>query len=340
MVKLHAMDATEPQVIPVPPNLIRALMLGFDHISNHIGLILFPVLLDLFLWLGPHLRIKPLVQSFINLTVVPEFVAPDAAQAMRLGQELWLTVGERFNLFGVVRTFPVGVFSLMVSSAPLQTPGGDAPVWDLDSFFFAVLWWLFLSGVGTCLGTLYFLMVSQAVCMPHLNWNELLRRWPWAWLQVLLLTFAWLALVLGLSLPFSCMLTLLLLVGINLGQVTLLLFSGLFVWLMLPLIFTPHGIFMGGKNVWMALKDSIRVTRFTLPTTILLFLSVAVLNEGLNLLWRTPPEQSWLTLVGVAGHGFVATSLLAATFVYYQDAERWVRRLLQQSKLSSLKHAA
>jgi len=75
---------------------------------------------------------------------------------------------------------------------------------------------------------------------------------------------------------------------------------------------------------------SIQVTNATLPTTALFFLSVFILSQGLNLLWRIPPTDSWLALVGIAGHAFVVTGLLAASFVYFRDADCWVTSLRKQ----------
>jgi hypothetical protein len=67
----------------------------------------------------------------------------------------------------------------------------------------------------------------------------------------------------------------------------------------------------------------------------LFFLGVLLISEGLDVLWSTPEENSWLTLIGVAGHALVTTSLLAASFVYYRDAGRWVNWMLKQAQLSS-----
>jgi hypothetical protein len=72
----------------------------------------------------------------------------------------------------------------------------------------------------------------------------------------------------------------------------------------------------------------------TLPTTSLLLLVILVISEGLDVLWGVPLSTSWLTLVGIAGHAFISSSLLAATFIYYRDADLWVQQVLQQAKLS------
>ena len=41
-----------------------------------------------------------------------------------------------------------------------------------------------------------------------------------------------------------------------------------------------------------------------------------------------------MSLVGIAGHAFVTTGLLAASFVYYRDAMRWVQEFLQRKLVS------
>jgi hypothetical protein len=61
-----------------------------------------------------------------------------------------------------------------------------------------------------------------------------------------------------------------------------------------------------------------------LPISGFLVLILIIISEGLKLLWRVPPENSWFTLVGIVGHSFVVTSLIAASFVYYHKADQWV----------------
>jgi hypothetical protein len=70
----------------------------------------------------------------------------------------------------------------------------------------------------------------------------------------------------------------------------------------------------------------------TLPTTSLFVLAVLVTSEGLDYLWRVPPETSWLTLVGVSGHAFITSALLAASFFYYRDADLWTQETLRMIK--------
>jgi hypothetical protein len=73
----------------------------------------------------------------------------------------------------------------------------------------------------------------------------------------------------------------------------------------------------------------------TLPKTALFFLIILLVSEVLDILWSTPKDDSWLILVGIAGHALVTTGMLAASFVYYRDADRWVDWVQRQAVLTS-----
>jgi hypothetical protein len=134
-------------------------------------------------------------------------------------------------------------------------------------------------------------------------------------------------------LPLSCLLSVLLMLGIGVGQFPLLIalfFGALVIWLLIPLFFSPHGIFASRKSMWESIVKGIRLSRMTFSTTGLLVLIVILLSAGLDILWNIPSETSWLLLVGIAGHAFVTAGLLAATFIYYRDADRWLEELFVQ----------
>jgi hypothetical protein len=330
------MDTTDAKVLPAPPSLMKALTAGFDVISNHISLISFSVALDIFLWLGPHFRLTQLIQSiFTQSTALPELNTPEMSEMMRASKEMWLLMAERFNLFTFLRAYPVGVPSLMVSRSPMDIPGGSPLFWEATSFGIVIGLFVLLSLIGLAIGTYYFDVVSDAVVEGNVRWMKSFREWPWTLSQVLLLTLLFIGILLLVSIPFSCLLSLFLVAGFGLSQISILIFGGLLAWLLMPLFFSPHGIFVKRMNMWHSVKKSVRLIRVTLPTTGLFFLVLLLLSEGLDLLWSVPPETSWLTLVGVAGHAFVTSGLLAASFVYYRDADRWLEKIIQQTKLSS-----
>ena len=40
-------------------------------------------------------------------------------------------------------------------------------------------------------------------------------------------------------------------------------------------------------------------------------------------MWLIPASDSWVLLIGIVGHAFVATGLYASTFHFYKDRMRW-----------------
>ena len=115
--------------------MISAFVNGFNVVASHIYLILFPIFLDLLLWFGPHLRIQNLLQPAINemVTNVNSMGSPDMVQMAATVKALSQVTIERFNLLSLLHTFPIGIPSLLVSVAPLKTPFGNAPLFELSS---------------------------------------------------------------------------------------------------------------------------------------------------------------------------------------------------------------
>ncbi len=139
--------------------------------------------------------------------------------------------------------------------------------------------------------------------------------------------------------PLSCVLSILLLLGIGSTQFPLLIalfLGGILVWLMIPLFFSPHGIFAKHRPMWISLIQAVRLSRITFSTTGLLILVIVLLSEGLDVLWNVPAENSWLMLVGIAGHAFITTGLLSATYIYYRDADLWLEQSIQQKRPTRL----
>ena len=327
---------TKSQEFPAQPRLIPAMVAGFDAIANHILLISFPILLDLLIWLAPHLRLKNLIENF--LTGLPLLVGEEATEfstMVETGKEVWLQLAEQINLMVALRSYPVGIPSLMSATLPIETPLGLPKMLDLPSFGFAFIVFLAFIVIGLVIGSFFYLLVSQTALLGEIRLSVVFSEWPRTSVQVFLLAIIWVGLFFVVSIPASCLVSVTTLIGFSLGQLTILLYGGFLIWLIFPLLFSAHGIFVDRINVLASIRAGVRMTNATLSTTVLFVVSAFVLTQGLNLLWAIPPADSWLTLVGIAGHAFVVTGLLAASFVYYQDAHRWINRVDQQIQLSA-----
>jgi hypothetical protein len=157
---------TESRKLPPPPGLIASMVRGFDSIANHILVILPPLLLDLFLWLGPHLRLKTFFQPFIDQLPVMAKAFPSNFPDLAMVQQTWMSFMNQFNLFILLRTFPVGVTSLLSLQMPGQTPLGTPQSIDAGSFFGIIGWALLLALLGWVVGALYYFWISSVTFKP------------------------------------------------------------------------------------------------------------------------------------------------------------------------------
>ncbi len=316
------------------PRVIPSIVAGFDTITNHIYLILFPVAFDLLLWLGPHLRVKPIVESFLNnLESLPELDSPQFGEMLTQSLDAWNLIGERLNVMVALRSFPVGVPALFTSTLPIEAPFIKPAILDISNLVILLGLMLLLMFVGVLFGSLYFLLVSNAALEKKVELRYLFLEIPLLGIQSIAVSFVWIFIAIVVSIPVLCISSITLLLGPALGQIALLLYIGVLVWIFFPLIFSTHGIYVFRQKVWPSIRDGARLTNLTLPTTGTFILLALLISEAMNIIWRIPPENSPLALIGVLGHGFVVTGLLSASFIYYRQAKIWIDEVMSDNKL-------
>lgn len=365
---------TDPSSTPKirPPQLISSLTGGFNAVANHIYLILLPIALDLFLWLGPHLRLKSLLEPVLTdvMALLRENGSIEMVPMLDSIENLWTVLLNQYNLLTNLSTFPLGVPSLMAGQLPLESPVGQPAMIEVGALWQLVLGWFGFSLLGLFLGSAFYAWVAnctgrhiaqedcagipagmpaaspasplapespafgqqspaEAQNSPDLRPVPPLQPGVLAWqtLQMLLLVLIVLIVALMLLGPGLLISSFLALISPALAQVALLVISFGVIWMLVPLVFSPHGIYLCGLNAFSAIFSSTRVVRFSLPGTGLFLLSLVVLYQGMGLLWRTPPDNSWMLLIGVFGHAFITTGLLAATFVYYRSGLKYIQAL-------------
>ena len=324
------------ETLPPPPGVIGSLRAGFDAVSGHVKLISFPLVLDLWLWLGPRFSVDALLSPYMRFLFEQArrgLTSPTDMQRIAGVQAPFMEALERFNLLsllGKLVTFPIGVSSLLVGIMPVTTPYGEQRVVQVSSlpglvglvFLFILIGW-----VG---GGLYFRWVSGTALGGAKR--EAGISSVWAIIQTFILSVIWFIGLLIAMVPVFLILTLLALISPALANGAVFVMLMLSFWLIVPLFFTPHGIFARRQNAFSSVLSSLRMARFTLPTSGMFVLSAFLLYRGLNYLWSVPPNNSWMLLIGIAGHAFITTALLAASFVYYRDMNAWLQTVFEQVK--------
>lgn len=336
------MEVRDSELPPQPPGVVNALVSGFNAVASNVSVIFFPVVLDIFLWLGPHLKVDQLFEPYIKQMPA---VQPGTGSTPPLDlTQFW----RGFNLFSFVRTFPIGVFSLLSSirlfSVELEnllknavtgmTPFGPRLDVEVDNILVVFILIAGLMMVGSLFGSLYFYAVARIALRPEKPVSLV-----WALFNGLLLNGSWVFLMLVLGFPFLLMLGLLAMLSPTLALIMQLLVFIVAIWLAMPIFFSAHGVFAGSQNAFISTWNSFRLMRFGLPPLGWFALMAVIINQGMDLLWSIPPAESWMTLVGIFGHAFISTALLAASFIFYRDLNSWVEAALQWLKTHQVRSA-
>ncbi|GMV34169.1 MAG: hypothetical protein DYG85_14955 [Chloroflexi bacterium CFX1] len=326
------MEVSRIENLPPPPGIIHSIKAGFDAIASRISAILLPLILNLLLWLGPRLRMDEMFKEmegdlvrFWNAMQIP---AEEIQNMLAIYEGMLQSV----NLFGLIRTLPVGISSLFAANqSAALTPLGDPGVWQVNAWNFP-LWLAFLALVGWVGGALYFRNVAWAALAEKAASIRAVR----AVAQTVLISILCNIILMAIGMPVFLILVVAAQINITLANLAMLFITLASVWVIVPIFFWAHGVFLNRENALTSMLSSLQLTRFTLPTSSLFVLTVFLLSYGLGFLWRIPASDSWLTLLGIFGHSFVTTGLLAASFIYYHEMTAWVRAALEKLRPNNI----
>jgi len=323
---------TDSQIKPRPPRLIPSLVEGFNAVAGQIHLIFFPIAIDLLLWFGPLVRVKDLLMPVMARAaeLSGEAYGEQGVEIIRSSNELWAALLEGFNLLFGLRSYPIGIPSLMVSQGAQHNPLGALRVIEVASFNNAFYLVMGLSIMGIVLGSLYFVLVARAAnkASDPFSISAFFRSTG----QSLLLSLILLMMVIVLGFPAMCLISSLVLFLPGLGTLPFMVFGLAFVWIMLPMSFSPHGIFLGGMNASRSIVTSFKLVRSMMAGSGMFLIMVIMLSYGLDALWSTPGVESWMLLVGIFGHGFISCGLLASTFVFYREGLKWLSEVIKDKQ--------
>ena len=329
------METQESTIEVTPPRLIKALTEGFNTTANHIYLILLPVILDIFIWLGPRLRLEsiltPIVENLGSSLAVAN-TTDETAALVKAAQDSWQLLAEGFNLTGSLSTFPIGIPSLMKRIATNESPFGIPMIVEMPSLSVSFFTFLLFAIFGIFLGGLYLSSISRQTETEKKEFD--LSHLAWQILNGFALTLILILVIIIVMVPTLFITSIAALFSPIVSQMAVIAISFLLMWMLIPLLFSPHGIFAYQLNALRAILTSIRVVRAFLPGVGIFLLTAILLGQGLDMLWQAAPGSSWLTLVGIIGHAFIYTALLAASFVYYRQGLAWIQNNISQFKKS------
>lgn len=310
-----------PEVTPFP-GVIKILGEGFNTAANNVQLMILPLVLDLFLLFGPKLRVgeyfKPYMESAFSQ--MQTGITQSAMLQLDTMKEVLMSFLSSINLFGLLHTVPIGV-SVLFGASGSQTPLGQAPEFEMSSILMIIPIIGVILLLGIILGTVYY---SNAARIAGENTEKTSHAvFGKQLLNTILLYLALVVVIIMFSVPISCLLSITLMVIPLLYQILLLILVICGCWLVIPLFYIPHGIFMKELDFPNAVKESFQMASWSSSVTVRFILFSIVISMGLDMIWAIPQQSSWLILISIFGHAFISTGLLTSSFVLYRELTKW-----------------
>lgn len=322
-----------------PIGVFASLMAGFDRIAGNPILIIPPLLLDLYLWFGPHLKISTLIMQFMtDVYRTPGVESLNSEQLVFL-RESMTVFAERYNLFSslssvpagmpfnimfaILASFLIGLPSLMALRMPVTTPLGLPISYDLQDPTLVVLLWLVFGLVGLGLGGLYHRNLAKQLA-PETNFSS---GWT-IWIRLIILA------VLGYLVVFIFFTASALIggeAGIMYVALPIAFIAGMY------LAFTPHGIVSFRYGIFKAIRESVRLVRWNFfPAVGYIFIAFMVMWVTTTQIWVLPDEDSWFMLLAMLGHSFLSATLLAGSYAFFQGRHSWLTESLSTKPVETL----
>ena len=309
------------------PKIFAAFKAGYDTISKHLYLILFPIILDLFLLFGFRITIADLMQSTIQRFVLPPSATADLVASWETFKIQLVEFFRYFSLTSFLRSFPVGVPSLFSFNAFERNPLGEYQFIQLQQPGSVFLVILGLSLIGLFFAFLLYRLIASATSAQSVSVESILEpRLLLSWVLIPIVSIIFTLVVIFPAMLLISLIGALLPIFTSIGYffLTIAIIS-----LITPVLFTPHLIFLEKMTFTQALLTSVRTVRLTnAKSTTFLFFAILV-SYLTDMLWRIPPDDSWMLLISVFGHALISIILLAASFHFIIDARKSVREFTE-----------
>lgn len=292
--------------------------LGFAVVHRRPWLIALPLLLNLFLWLGPGLTIGPLAEDWRAtyeriLQENPNIASMQGASV----EDMQTVAGQIAEAAAQVNLLRMLAF--LTPSLPFDRTAADTgPVIADGGTLFLSLVGLFLAGLA--IAAVYLTAVAETVRNDGAVLPRVTQRAGTNWLHL----FGYYALLLGLSLPLFIGFTMFLAVARLFSDVLASLFLslcvGLFMLAQFYMFFVPSAIFFARAGPVQALWQSAQVMGRFFWSSLWFIMLNWVLSTGFTIVFSRLFDFGAITaLVGILGYAYIATGLTAAAMVFFQN---------------------
>lgn len=317
-----------------PRRVIATLVQGFAILNRRLWVLVVPIGLDLFLWLGPRIVPRQLAES--ALAALSAEAPTTSALATILGSQqldptLLRDLGERTNLFHLLSAplVPVPLLSFSIPLNPLLLPNLTDPAWPgftpqswAPPPGLVVLLPLVILVLGLLLGTLYQLPLADLVRGSNEGGMTMLRRVPRAWWRMTVLAALGLLISGAFLLLGTAMVETASVLSPFLGGVFVYALMALVLFALLFLYFAPQAVLLSWVQPLRGVFYSVRVVRHSFWSSLGFMLLVWLVRVGTVSLWQYVSVHPLGLLLAILANAYITAGLATATLVFYRSRLR------------------
>jgi hypothetical protein len=298
--------------------LFNILIEGYATLNRRLWVLVIPIGLDLYLWLGPHISLRGLLEGVIAFSRQVPQADPQTTAAL----QAW---AEQSNLAGLIASPLTSPLTARLTQP--ASPGYAALPWVSASPLLVLLAGLATAAVVLLFWSLYLLPLADLVRGSGEGGVQMLRRVPAAWGRMALYCGIVVLGGLALGLAFTVGAALAQLLSAALALLLITLVGVLLAWGVLLLFMVPYAILLSGVGPLRAMAYSVRVARSRLWSAIGFLLLTALVQSGTTVLWDRLASQPVWVLLGIIANGYIVGGLAAAGLVFYREGLRdWLAR--------------
>lgn len=307
--------ARKPELSSTQPGVIETIGNAFALLNKRPYLVVAPLILDLFLWLGYRLSLEPLTNTIVRwLGSVP---STDAATVDRIK-----SLGTSFNLFEL----------LAISTPTMVTRASADTVAGATSYTFSASpWWvlpplaLVLSVAGVMIGVVYLTLLGYLVRGESLASTAVIRASAVNTVRTIGYILLVIGIVLLVSLPVFMLSGILLAFGISIVPLTaVFVFLGA-MWAYVLLYFAQDAIIISSAGPARAIYLSYHVVRANFWPSVGLIVATMIIQIGTPLALIIFTRQTFGVPIAFLIHAYILTGLAVAAMLFYRDRSHAIR---------------
>jgi len=307
-----------------PTGVIETLSAGFTALNRQLWVLVLPVLLDLFLWLGPHVSYSPLVGPAV--TDAAEWTRQVALGPRRVPRNPdVLSALDQTRQWLIVRSDDVNGLDAL-TWGPIALPNLAALPSANDELAFVNGWvdGLALLGASAALGLLlggwFYGGLAAASTGARGGPLEAGRATPRSVAHVLGLTAVLIGTALLLGVPVVLLIGFTALVSPPVAVLGGVLLAAAILFATVHLFFAVDAIFVSRAGPLAAIQRSVVLVRRHLWPSVALILLTWLILAGMGRVWdvvASSLQSPYGVALGIVGNAYIASGLIAAGMIFY-----------------------